>query len=137
MTARSEGRQNSSRGVIRNARLLRASERSTGPIFFLEPSERTRRYLGSSPRFSCIHLTNAPASFIGGAASQLYGLGTVACALNGSATPAAAAADNVKKVRRCIFCCPCAYRSVRQSGGSCTAITLPQIPIPEKRPNER
>jgi len=29
-------------------------------------------------------------------------LGTVACALNGSATPAAAAADNVKNVRRCI-----------------------------------
>jgi hypothetical protein len=26
--------------------------------------------------------------------------------LNGSATPAAAAADNVKNVRRCIFCCP-------------------------------
>jgi hypothetical protein len=26
--------------------------------------------------------------------------------LNGSATPAAAAADNVKNVRRCIFRCP-------------------------------
>src|SRR6478736_4946661 len=73
---------------------------------FRKRSKRARRYLGSSPRFSCIHLTNAPASFIGGAASQLYGLGTVACALNGSAAPAAAAADNVKNVRRCISCCP-------------------------------
>src|SRR4051794_15525137 len=32
---------------------------------------------------------------------------------------------------------PCVHRSVRKKGGSCTAITLPQIPIPEKRPNER
>src|SRR3954464_6133165 len=31
---------------------------------------------------------------------------------------------------------PCVHRSVRNSGGSCTAVTLPQIPIPEKRPNE-
>ena len=52
---------------------------------------------------------------IGGEVSQLYGFGTAARALNGSAALAAAAADNVRKVRRCmslnpvkpgLFCAP-------------------------------
>jgi hypothetical protein len=70
---------------------------------FWKRSKRARRYLGSSSRFSCIHLTNAAGSFIGGEASQLKGLGTVARALSGKAALAAVAADNVKNVRRCIL----------------------------------
>jgi hypothetical protein len=61
-------------------------------------------------------------------------LGTVARALNGKAALAAADADNVKNVRRCILLALGWIDSAGRCGDA--ANILPEIPIPEKHFNE-